>query len=152
MKKILSTTLSLSILLAALGLTSSEDIKDEEVYKIGFGSCLTEKREQPIWQAIKKEELNEFFFMGDNVYGDNEDTGLDGCFDLFEDPKKVLEMNKSEIYAFLENSPKKIRKIKLNKSPILLDVEMNKIPDEYNIVSDDILLDRNNFIEFKKKL
>ena len=54
MKKILSTTLSLSILLAALGLTSSEDIKDEEVYKIGFGSCLTEKREQPIWQAIKK--------------------------------------------------------------------------------------------------
>ena len=76
MKKILSTTLSLSILLAALGLTSSEDIKDEEVYKIGFGSCLTEKREQPVWQAIKKEELNEFFFMGDNVYGDNEDTGL----------------------------------------------------------------------------
>ena len=35
------------------------------------------------------------------------------CFDLFEDPKKILDMNKSEIYAFLENSPKKIRKIKL---------------------------------------
>ena len=78
------------------------------------------------------------------------------CFDLFEDPKKVLDMNKSEIYAFLENSPKKIRKIKLNKSPILLDVEMIKALDEYNVVSDDILLERHNFIsnsqEFKNKV
>ncbi|MDA9707846.1 exonuclease domain-containing protein [Alphaproteobacteria bacterium] len=78
------------------------------------------------------------------------------CFDLFEDPKKVLDMNKSELYTFLESSPKKIRKIKLNKSPILLDVEMKKILDEYNVVSDDILLDRHNFIsnnqEFKDKV
>ena len=28
------------------------------------------------------------------------------CFDLSEDPKSVLDMNKSDIYAFLENSPK----------------------------------------------
>ena len=78
------------------------------------------------------------------------------CFDLFEDPKKVLDMNKSDIYSFLEDSPKKIRKIKLNKSPILLDVEMKKILDEYNIVSDNILLERHNFIsnnqEFKDKV
>ena len=78
------------------------------------------------------------------------------CFDLFEDPKKVLDMNKSEIYTFLENSPKKIRKIKLNKSPILLDIEIKKTLDEYNVVSDDILLERHNFIstnqEFKDKV
>ncbi len=78
------------------------------------------------------------------------------CFDLFEDPKKVLDMDKSELYTFLESSPKKIRKIKLNKSPILLDVEMKKNLDEYNIVSDGILLDRHNFIsnnqEFKNKV
>ena len=78
------------------------------------------------------------------------------CFDLFEDPKKILDMNKSEIYAFLENSPKKIRKIKLNKSPILLDVEIKKTLDEYNVVSDDILLERHNFIsnsqDFKDKV
>ena len=65
-------------------------------------------------------------------------------------------MNKSEIYAFLENSPKKIRKIKLNKSPILLDIEIKKTLDEYNLVSDDILLERHNFIsnnqEFKDKV
>ena len=78
------------------------------------------------------------------------------CFDLFEDPKKVLDMNASDIYAFLESSPKKIRKIKLNKSPILLDVEIKKTLDEYNVVSDDVLLERHNFIstnqEFKDKI
>ena len=47
-----------------------------ELYVIGFGSCITEKRDQPIWPAIKQENLDEFFFMGDNVYGDNKETGL----------------------------------------------------------------------------
>jgi len=101
MKKILSTTISLSILLAALGLTSSEDKKEEEVYKIGFGSCLTEKREQPIWQAIKKEKLNEFFFMGDNVYGDNEDTGL------LDDMKTAYALQKTRF-------PEWLKEIKVN--------------------------------------
>ncbi len=78
------------------------------------------------------------------------------CFDLFEDPKKLLDMNKSDIYTFLENSPKKIRKIKLNKSPILLDIEIKKTHDEYSLVSDELLLERHNFIstnqEFKNKV
>ena len=78
------------------------------------------------------------------------------CFDLFEDPKKILNMNRSEIYAFLENSPKKIRKIKLNKSPILLDINIKNTLDEYNVISDNVLLERHNFIsnnqEFKNKV
>ena len=78
------------------------------------------------------------------------------CFDLFEDPKKVLEMDNSDLYAFLENSPKKIRKIRLNKSPILLDFEIKKTLDEYNVISDDVLLERHNFIstnqEFRDKV
>ena len=74
------------------------------------------------------------------------------CFDLFEDPKKILDMNKSEIYAFLENSPKKIRKIKLNKSPILLNIDIKKTLDEYNVVSDEILLERHNFISNNQQL
>ena len=56
------------------GLSSSTAINSEH-YVMGFGSCLTEKREQPIWSAIKEENLQEFIFMGDNVYGDNEETG-----------------------------------------------------------------------------
>ena len=46
------------------GLSSSTAINSEH-YVMGFGSCLTEKREQPIWAAIKEENLQEFIFMGD---------------------------------------------------------------------------------------
>ena len=78
------------------------------------------------------------------------------CFDLFEDPKKVLDLDKSDIHAFLESSPKKIRKIRLNKSPILLDVEIKKKLDEYDSISNNVLLERHNFIstnqEFKDKV
>ena len=73
------------------------------------------------------------------------------CFDLFEDPKKVLTMSNSDLYTFLENSPKKIRKIKLNKSPILLDIEIRENLDEYNIISDELLLERHKFISTNKK-
>ena len=41
------------------GLSSSAAINSEH-YVMGFGSCLTEKREQPIWSAIKEENLQEF--------------------------------------------------------------------------------------------
>ena len=41
-----------------------------ESLKIGFGSCIDESKPQPIWKAIEKENLNDFFFLGDNVYGD----------------------------------------------------------------------------------
>ena len=45
----------------------------DDSYVLGFGSCITEKSDQPIWKAIEKENINEFFFMGDNVYGDSKD-------------------------------------------------------------------------------
>ena len=41
-----------------------------ESLKIGFGSCIDESKPQPIWKAVEKENLNDFFFLGDNVYGD----------------------------------------------------------------------------------
>ena len=39
-------------------------------YKYGLGSCLDQDREQSIWSAIKKENVDGFIFLGDNVYGD----------------------------------------------------------------------------------
>ena len=78
------------------------------------------------------------------------------CFNLLDDPTKVLDMEKSDLYNFLESSPKKIRKIKLNKSPILLDINIRKVLEDYNNISDKVLLDRHNFIttnnDFKKKV
>ena len=66
-----------------------------ELYVIGFGSCITEKRDQPIWSAIKQENLNEFFFMGDNVYGDNKETGL------LDDMKIAYAVQKTKFPAWL---------------------------------------------------
>ena len=68
----------LLIILIALTFSnySFPESQTSERYVIGFGSCITEKRDQPIWPAIKQENLDEFFFMGDNVYGDNKETGL----------------------------------------------------------------------------
>ena len=47
--------------------TTSEKVY---AYKYGLGSCLDQDREQSIWSAIKKENVDGFIFLGDNVYGD----------------------------------------------------------------------------------
>ena len=57
-----------ALLLFVSSLSLAED--NIETLKIGFGSCVDEARPQPIWKAVEKENLNDFFFMGDNVYGD----------------------------------------------------------------------------------
>ena len=41
-----------------------------DTYKIAFGSCLDQEYPQPIWEAIKNENIDSFIFLGDNVYGD----------------------------------------------------------------------------------
>ena len=46
--------------------------------KITFGSCISQDKEQPIWDSIIKEESEAFIFMGDNVYGDDWKTGNTG--------------------------------------------------------------------------
>ena len=67
---------------------SADELND--IYVMGFGSCITEKRDQPIWKAIEKENINEFFFMGDNVYGDTEDGLLDGMRASYDKQKQMF--------------------------------------------------------------
>ena len=65
--------ISFKILYLTLPLILSPFSSSEENFnslKIGFGSCLDEDKPQVIWKALEKENLNDFFFMGDNVYGD----------------------------------------------------------------------------------
>ena len=38
-----------------------------KTYKIAFGSCLDQEDPQPIWNSIKKENINSFIFLGDNA-------------------------------------------------------------------------------------
>ena len=47
-----------------------------EKIKIGFGSCLQQDSPMPIFNAIKKDSLDLFFMIGDNVYGDTEREDL----------------------------------------------------------------------------
>ena len=78
------------------------------------------------------------------------------CFDLKEDPKEVLSMSSSELSNYLSKSPKVIRNIKLNKSPILLSIDFKNGLDNYKTISDQIISERDNFIktntDFKEKI
>ena len=53
-----------------LFLTESSAILSDEI-KFGLGSCIHQDEPQPIWNAIKKDNLDGFIFLGDNVYGDS---------------------------------------------------------------------------------
>ena len=54
----------------------TQNIKDPNIYSIGFGSCLTQERSMPIFNSIKSENYDLFLMLGDNVYGDSEREDL----------------------------------------------------------------------------
>ena len=61
-----------------------------KTYKIAFGSCLDQEDPQPIWNSIKKENINSFIFLGDNVYGDVPSGSLDFMKTAYAEQKKML--------------------------------------------------------------
>ena len=88
MNKLFIKVTAVTALIFQYSLNASE--KFNETYVIGFGSCITEKREQPIWSAIEKENIDEFFFMGDNVYGDSEDGLLEEMQQSYEKQQNMF--------------------------------------------------------------
>ena len=48
----------------------SNSLVATEIYKMAFGSCLHQNYPAPIWTAIKQNNIDSFFFLGDNIYGD----------------------------------------------------------------------------------
>ncbi|MBI2602983.1 MAG: alkaline phosphatase family protein [Deltaproteobacteria bacterium] len=52
---------------------SSRGVSSEKVYRIAFGSCVHQDKEQPVWEAVLKDHPDLFIFLGDNIYGDTED-------------------------------------------------------------------------------
>ena len=48
----------------------SNSLVATEIYKMAFGSCLHQSYPAPIWTAIKQNNIDSFFFLGDNIYGD----------------------------------------------------------------------------------
>ena len=47
-------------------ISTSIQTKSEKELIIGFGSCLHQDHPQEVWISIKKENLDRFFFLGDN--------------------------------------------------------------------------------------
>ena len=74
MKQIIFITLFL--LISCEENQSTQNIKDPNLYSIGFGSCLTQERSMPIFKTIKAENYDLFLMLGDNVYGDSEREDL----------------------------------------------------------------------------
>ena len=83
-----------------LSLISSANIIYAESIKIGLGSCLDQDYPQPIWQSIKKEDLNYFIFLGDNVYGDTRYGSLRKMKSAYDKQKKVLPDFLNDISIF----------------------------------------------------
>ena len=81
-------------------LISSANIIYAESIKIGLGSCLDQDYPQPIWQSIKKEDLNYFIFLGDNVYGDTRYGSLRKMESAYDKQKKVLPDFLNDISIF----------------------------------------------------
>ena len=56
---------------------SFNEIDNYKQMRIGFGSCLKQNKAMPIFDSIKKDNLDLFLMIGDNVYGDSEKEDLD---------------------------------------------------------------------------
>ena len=84
---------------------SSANIIYAESIKIGLGSCLDQDYPQPIWQSIKKEDLNYFIFLGDNVYGDTRYGSLRKMKSAYDKQKKVLPdfLNNISIFSIWDD-------------------------------------------------
>ncbi len=81
-------------------LVSSSNFIYAKSIKIGLGSCLDQDYPQPIWQSIKKEDLNYFIFLGDNVYGDTRYGSLRKMKSAYDKQKKVLPDFLNDISIF----------------------------------------------------
>ena len=65
-------------------LISSNLVASEIQYKIGLGSCNNQNYPTPAWDALEDENLDAFFFLGDNVYGDIPSGELDYLKESYE--------------------------------------------------------------------
>ena len=74
-----------------LFLISINIYSNQEILTLGFGSCLHQDRSMAILETIEKKELDLFMFIGDNVYGDQEDGELDKLIRTYKQQYNNLE-------------------------------------------------------------
>ena len=78
------------------------------------------------------------------------------CFDLKKDPEEVIKMSDEDFKNYLEKSPKVVKNIKLNKSPLFQSYKFINYSKTYEGISEKVLSKRNNFIKnsalFKERI
>ena len=92
----------LLLLLMPFSLFSQSD----NSFILGMGSCLDQDNDQQeIWASLKKEDLTEFFFLGDNIYGDNKDGSLEKMLSAYKKQSNNLPnwLNEIEINAIWDD-------------------------------------------------
>ena len=75
----------------SLFVLSVNSYSNQEILTLGFGSCLHQDRSMAILKTIEKKELDLFMFIGDNVYGDQEDGELDKLIRTYKQQYNNLE-------------------------------------------------------------
>ncbi len=79
-KCIMSISTLVGLFLFSCSSKTETNINDHYVapyqMKIGFGSCLKQNKDMPIFEAIKSDSFDLFLMLGDNVYGDSQTEDL----------------------------------------------------------------------------
>ena len=86
-------------------LTVSFSLSSEDFYRLGLGSCYDQDMEISAWESLKKENLDSFFFLGDNVYGDIPSGELGRLINAYETFKqnKPQWFNEVEIFTIWDD-------------------------------------------------
>ena len=78
------------------------------------------------------------------------------CFDLKKDPEEVIKMSDEDLKNYLEKSPKVVKNIKLNKSPLFQSYKFINSSKTYEGISEKVLSKRNQFVKsnalFKERI
>jgi alkaline phosphatase D len=105
---------------------------------LGMGSCLAQDNDQEeIWSSLEKENLTEFFFLGDNIYGDNKNGSLENMQSAYKKQSENLPdwLNQIEINAIWDDHDYGINdgggdyKNKVQAQKLFLDFWKIKEPD-----------------------
>ena len=78
----------------------SFSLSSEDFYRLGLGSCHDQDMETPAWESLKKENLDSFFFLGDNVYGDIPSGKLRRLINAYDTFKKNKPQWFNEVEIF----------------------------------------------------
>lgn len=73
--------LPLALVISLVGCASSREViqrppAPKQVTRIAFGSCSSQAKPQPIWEAINAASPDLFIYLGDNIYADTQDMAV----------------------------------------------------------------------------